>query len=131
MTAITDFASLLAAARSQSAAQRLLFAFCQRRLHDDHNAQEAERFAAGEGGILQPILCVDKTPSQLGDFSALAADADALDARWQLVFVAAVDDGGSEAADGPIKRMVQTIQTGGDVARYLAFNRDGQLLRFL
>ena len=131
MTAITDFASLLAAARAQPTPQRLLFAFCERRLHDDHSAQEAERFAAGEGGILQPILCVDKTPAELGDFAQLAQDADALDARWQLVFVAAIDSSGSADADGPLKRMVQTIQTGGDVARYLAFNRDGALLQFL
>ncbi|MGL6048232.1 hypothetical protein [Vogesella sp. XCS3] len=131
MSAIHDFSGLLQAASQQAAPQRLLFAFCQRRLHDDHQPAEAERFAAGEGGILQPVLCVDKTPAELTDFATLQRDADALDHRWEVVFVAAIDDSGSATADAPLKRMIQTIQTGGDIARYLAFNRAGQPLRFL
>lgn len=131
MLPITDFASLLAAARAQPAPQRLLFAFCNRRLHDDHTPHEAERFAAGEGGILLPALCVDKSVLELSDFAALATQADSLDSSWQVVFVAAIDDSGSQDADAPLKRMVQTIQTGGDVGRYLAFNRQGELLQFL
>ncbi|WP_174875065.1 ribonucleotide reductase subunit alpha [Vogesella oryzae] len=131
MHPITDFASLLAAARAQPAPQRLLFAFCNRRLHDDHSAAEAARFAAGEGGILLPALCVDKSVLELDSFAALAQQADSMDDSWQVVFVAAIDDSGSADADAPLKRMVQTIQTGGDVGRYLAFNRHGELLQFL
>ena len=77
------------------------------------------------------MLCVDKTPAELTDFATLQRDADALDHRWEVVFVAAIDDSGSATADAPLKRMIQTIQTGGDIARYLAFNRAGQPLRFL
>lgn len=131
MNDIHDFNSLLQAARQHTSPQRLLFVFCQRRLHDDHGPGEAERFAAGEGGVLQPVLCVDKTPAELIDFATLKKDADALDGRWEIIFVAAIDDSGSAAADAPLKRMIQTIQTGGDVARYLAFDRTGTPLRFL
>lgn len=128
---ITDFDSLLAAARSMAQPQRLLFVCCQRRLHDDHTPAEAASFARGEGGILQPVLCVDKTPQALSGFAAFRQEADQLDQPWQVVFVAAIDGDDPAAAEAPLKRMVQTIQTGGDVSRYLAFNREGAPLRFL
>ncbi|WP_024304626.1 hypothetical protein [Pseudogulbenkiania sp. MAI-1] len=136
MTQITDFDSLLAAARAQPDPQRLLFVFARAVLHDDHQPQEAERFHAGQGGILQPVLCVDKTPEELTSFTALAAESARTGERWQLMFVAAIGGSGGKApssddAEEPLKRMIQTIQTGGDVSRYLAFDHQGEPVRFL
>lgn len=136
MSPITDFASLLAAARQQPDPQRLLFVFVRSVLHDDHQPHEAERYQAGQGGILQPVLCVDKTLDELTSFAALAAESARTGERWQIVFVAAIgaENGrlpSSDDAEQPLKRMIQTIQTGGDVSRYLAFDHHGELVRFL
>lgn len=136
MTQITDFDSLLAAARSQPDPQRLLFVFVRSVLHDDHQPHEAERFHAGQGGILQPVLCVDKTPDELTNFAALKAESARTGERWQIVFVAAIGSANGKApssddAEMPLKRMIQTIQSGGDVSRYLAFDQHGEPVRFL
>lgn len=136
MTQITDFDSLLAAARQQPDPQRLLFVFVRSVLHDDHAPHEAERFNAGQGGILQPVLCVDKTPAELTNFAALKAESARTGEAWQLMFVAAIGGANgklpsSDDAEEPLKRMIQTIQTGGDVSRYLAFDQHGEPVRFL
>jgi hypothetical protein len=36
----------------------------------------------------------------------------------------------AEEAEQPLKMMVQTVQSGGDLSKYLAFDRQGVLLHF-
>lgn len=132
---IDDFNTLLAAARQQSEPQHLLLVFTKAVLHDDHQPQEAERFARGEGGILLPSMCLDRAASELADFASLQAESARMGEPWQIVFVACLDGsaGGPPAAadiEAALKRMIQTIQTGGDVSRYLAFDRNGDIVRF-
>ena len=70
---IHDFNTLLAAARQQPVPQQLLLVFAKAVLHDDHQPQEAERFARGQGGILLPIMCLDRAAGELVDFASLQA----------------------------------------------------------
>ena len=136
MMPITDFDSLLTAARQQAQPQRLLFVFTKAVLPDDHTPAEAERFAAGHGGILLPVMCVDKAPDEVPNFAALAAEAGYMGEAWTVLFVAALDGRhgqppGPADAELPLTRMVQTIRSGGDVSRYLAFDGQGEPVRFV
>jgi hypothetical protein len=132
---ITDYATLLEAARQQTEPQRLLFVFLQASLPKDYDEQQANRFHAGQGGQLQALMCVDKDPVQLTDFAELVAEAAQMEQDWQLVLVAGLSgrDGqppDAKAIDQALKMMVQTVQGGGDLSRYMAFDRSGEPLQF-
>jgi hypothetical protein len=130
---IATFEDLVQAARRQPVPQRLLFVFAKAVLPKGADEDEQRRFQAKSGGGLQPLMSVDKRPEDLGSFAALAAEADAMSADWQIVFVAALAGRGAVAptaddTDRNLQLMIDTIQAGGDVTRYLAFDRGGDLL---
>ena len=83
----SHFQLLLHAARSQPEPQRLLFVFAAAALPDAATAEQRSRFAAGEGGELAPVMCVDKDPHALTTFAALAAESRYTGQPWQVVFV--------------------------------------------
>lgn len=119
---ISTYGELLAAARSQPQPQRMLFAFARAEQPD----------AEGRGISLQPVMCVDKTPEELGSFEDLVAESRHTGADWDIVFVTTMSgrDGKaptSSAAEAPLNMMVSYIHTG-QVARFLAFDKTGELL---
>jgi hypothetical protein len=57
---ISSFDDLLCAARAQTEPQRLLFVFTKVTLPDDSTPEQQARFQTGEGGALEPLMCVDK-----------------------------------------------------------------------
>lgn len=129
---ISSFGDLLAAARSQLQPQRLLFAFARAELPPDAGAGERERYAARLGGALTPVMCVDKTVGELSSFEELVAESRATGADWDIVFVSSMSgrDGmapPSAQAEAPLNMMVTYIHTG-QIGRFLAFNKDGDLL---
>ncbi|PCI68380.1 MAG: ribonucleotide reductase subunit alpha [Piscirickettsiaceae bacterium] len=132
---ITDYASLLAAAKTQAQPQRLLFVFLKASLPKDHEGDEESRFHAGQGGQLQPVICVDKTTDELGSFADLVIESEKIEPDWQVVLVASLSgkNGTSpspEEADDPLKKMLHTVENGGDLSRYMAFDREGTPLQF-
>lgn len=134
MMNITQFADLLAAARTQQEPQRLLLVFAAAELPEDATAEEAERFANGEGGALKPVLCVDKLPQELGDFSALLAEAERTGIAWDLLFAAGMSGRGGQApssdeAEQPLRMMVGAIESG-SIGQFLAFDRAGEVVAF-
>ncbi len=60
---ITDFESLLLAAKNQAEPQRLLFVFLKVSLPNDHNSEEAARFHARQGGQLYRQLAAIAYPA--------------------------------------------------------------------
>ena len=131
---ITRFEDLLRAATEQSEPQRLLFVFVTAQLPDDASDEERQRFAQGQGGTLKPVLCVDKLPEEIGDFSALVAESAHTGVGWELVFVAGLAGRAGIApnpdeAEQPLKMMVAAIENGG-IGSFLAFDRDGQTVAF-
>jgi hypothetical protein len=132
---ITDYPSLLAAAKTQTQPQRLLFVFLKASLPKDHEGDEESRFHAGQGGQLQPVMCVDKTLDELGSFSDLVTESEKIEADWQIVLVASLSGRNGiapspEEADEPLKKILHTVETGGDLSRYIAFDREGSPLQF-
>jgi hypothetical protein len=129
---ITSYRELLAAARSQPQPQRMLFAFAKAELPADAAAPERERYLERRGGALSPVMCVDKTIGQLGSFEDLVAESRHTGADWDIVFVSTLSgkDGKApptEQAEAPLNMMVTYIHTG-QVERFLAFNKAGELV---
>ena len=129
---ITSYNDLLAAARSQTQPQRILFAFARAELPDGAPAAQQTRFAEQRGGALLPVMCVDKTLDQLGTFEDLVAESRHTGADWDIVFVSTLGGRDGKApttveAEAPLNMMVTYIHTG-QVERFLAFDKHGELL---
>jgi len=132
---ITDFASLLTVAGQQDEPQRLLFVFLRVSLPPGSNTEQQDWYKAGEGGGLDPVMCVDKALDELSDFSALVTESERLGQDWQIMLVASLaGQNGSEPspaqAEESLKMMVQTVQNGGDLSGFVAFKRNGDPVRF-
>jgi hypothetical protein len=126
---ITSFDDLLRAAKAQPEPQRLLFVFTGAELPADASDTQREQFAAGEGGELAPLMCVDKSLSDLTHFDQLKAEAERAGPPWAIVFAGAMGGRGGQApssadAAAPLQRMVDSIKAG-QLAGMLPFNRDG------
>lgn len=131
---ITQFADLLSAARGQTEPQRLLFVFVTAQLPDDATEAERQRFQEGQGGSLQPVLCVDKLPEEIDDFAALLDESGRTGIAWDLLFAAGLSGRGgiapsADEAEQPLKMMVGAIESG-SIGNFLAFDRDGQAVAF-
>jgi hypothetical protein len=127
---IATFDDLLQAARQQPDAQRLLLVFAAATLPDDCTPDQRARFEAGEGGEIGPIMCVDKTPDELGSFVSLQEESQQFGQPWVLVFVAGMSGQGARAptteeAQKPLDGMVQAIKDG-RLDHFIAFDRQGQ-----
>lgn len=132
---ITSYESLIAVAKQQSDPQRLLFVFLRASLPDDPEDEETRRFHSNQGGALQPIMCVDKRLDELGSFSDLVAESEKMEKDWQVVLLACLSGRNgvvpnTDAAVQPLKMMVQTVQSGGDLSKYMAFDRNGTPVQF-
>lgn len=134
MINITNYDDLLNVARMQPDAQRLLFVFASAELPDDADETQKERFSAGEGGSLSPVICVDKLPAELSDFLSLVQESCQTGVSWDIVFVAGLSGVGaippsSDESEQPLMMMVEAIKNG-RLGNLLAFNNQGDLVQF-
>lgn len=130
---ISHFNDLLAAARQQPDAQRLLLVFASSSLPANATAEQRARFEAGESGEIAPLMCVDKDPAELADFAALADEAASMGAPWVLVFAAALSGTGrrppaESLVDAELQRMVESVKAG-RLAGMIPFDRQGDAVR--
>lgn len=126
---ISSFDDLLQAARSQHEPQRLLFVFTGVELPDDATPAQQADFAAGHGGALVPLMCVDKPPDEITSFAALAQESSQFGHDWRMVFVAALSGTlnhapTTEDAEAPLQRMVDAIKQG-QLRAFIPFDRNG------
>ncbi len=131
---ITQFADLLSAAQGQAEPQRLLFVFVTAQLPDDATEAERQQFQEGQGGSLQPVLCVDKLPEEIVDFASLLGESERTGIAWDLLFAAGLSGRAgiapsTDEAEQPLKMMVGAIESG-SVGNFLAFDRAGQAVAF-
>ncbi len=132
---ITDFNSLLAVAGRQEQPQRLLFVFLRTSLPSGSDADQIRRYDDGEGGGLEPIMCVDKTLDELSTFAALVEESKQMGQDWHIVLVASLGGRNGIApsvddAEVPLNMMVETVQNGGDLSGFVAFRKNGEPLKF-
>lgn len=131
---ISSFEDLLSAARQQREPQRLLFVFMSAELPEDSTREQHERFAAGLGGTLVPLMCVDRASHELTTFSALAEESRASAPEWAMVFVACLSGQMGRAAthadaETHLQRMVEAIKAGRH-ASFIPFDREGKPVQF-
>lgn len=134
MTRPTHFQQLLQAAAAQPQPQRLVFVFAGAQLPQDASPAQRERFAAGRGGALVPLACVDKDPAALRDFDQLVAESRAACPPWRAVFISALSGQGgwaptSQQVDAALNAMVENIRQG-RLGVYLALDPEGDPLTF-
>lgn len=127
---ISSFDDLLAAARQQSEPQRLLFVFATAGLPEDSTLEQAACFAAGRGGALTPLMCVDEAPDEIASFTALVEESYEFARDRALVFVSSLSGQSgcapsSQDADAPLQRMVEAIKAG-TLEQFLPFNKQGE-----
>ena len=132
---ITNYESLLSAAKQQPEPQRLLFVFLEASLPKDHEDDVANLFHSGRGGELQAVMCVDKTLEELGSFSDLVEESKNMEKDWKLVLVAGLSGKNGVApssaeTEQPLKMMVHTVESGGDLSKFMAFDRNGTPVQF-
>lgn len=132
---ITSYETLLMAAKQQTQPQRFLFVFLQASLPDDANGGEADSFNSGQGGALNPIMCVDKPLDELSDFDALVTESKEMEQDWHLVLIGCLSGSNgmmptAVEAEAPMKAMVQMVQNGGDLSKYMAFDKQGVITHF-
>ncbi len=130
---ISHFDDLLAAARQQPDAQRLLLVFAGASLPADATAEQRAAFEAGESGELSPLMCVDKDPAELADFATLAAEAAGMGQAWVLVFGSAMSGAGprppaASQVEAALQRMVESVKAG-QLAGMIPFDRRGDAVQ--
>jgi hypothetical protein len=126
------FQQLLLAAADQPEPQRLLFVFARADLPDHPTPEQRDRFLAGRGGALTPLMCVDKAPADLADFQALLAESRRAGPPWQVVFAASLPGAEgrppTQAQIGPaLEKMVNAVWVG-SVGQFAAYNPSGDPL---
>jgi hypothetical protein len=80
-------------------------------------------------------MCVDKGLNELTNFGALVEESKQLGTEWQMVLVAIIAGKNgvvpsSDVAEEPLKKMVHTVQEGGDLSSFLMFDRNGDPVIF-
>lgn len=126
---IQNYQDLIEATRQQPEPQRLLFVLAKAELPTDATSDQKERFAAQQGGYLEPVLCVDKLPDEVESFAGFVAESQRTGVEWDVVFVAAMSGLAGqppqpEQAEQPLKMMVEQIKAG-MVANFVTFNKSG------
>lgn len=135
MDQTSHFDQLLQAAAAQPEPQRLLFVFASADLPDDATSAQRQRFAAGGGGTLTPLMCVDKVPGDLTNFEALVAQSREAGPPWQMVFAAGLSGGDGQPPEAAqveqaLQAMVERVRDG-RIDGLLALDRAGEPLRFV
>lgn len=65
----------------------------------------------------------------------MVKESEKMEQDWQIVLVASLSGRNgvvpdSDEAERPLKMMVETVQRGGDLSKFMAFDRDGEPVRF-
>lgn len=104
-------------------------------LPKDYDEAEEVRFNEGEGGQLIPLMCVDKPLDELITFDDLIEESKQISEDWKIVLVAAMSGRAgvmpnSDEAKQPLNMMIQAVEQGGDLSRFMAFDRKGNPIQF-
>ncbi len=134
MDRTSHFDQLLRAASAEPEPQRLLFVFATVGLPDDATPAQCKRFAAGGGGTLAPLMCVDKGTDELASFDELVAESRAAGPPWQVVFAAGLSGRAgrppsAEQVGLALETMIERVRVG-RIGNLLALDPLGEALHF-
>jgi hypothetical protein len=129
---IDSYASFIALANTQQEPQRLLWVFARAELPNGYTEAQKQHFLQGQGGALEPVLCVDKLPSEVTDFASLVHESAETGVEWDIAFVASMSGRAgiapnSDEAIQPMRLMLNKIQSG-IIAEFLTFDKKGELV---
>lgn len=129
---ISSFDDLLLAACEQPQGQRLLLVFASADLPDDATPAQRAGFEQGEGGALVPVMYVDKTPDEIGNFERLKQETTQFPTPWRVLFASSLSGTGdapptSKTAEPALERMVEAIKQG-MFANMIAFDTAGNAI---
>lgn len=132
---MTTFDDLLIAAKSQSTQQQLLLVFTKAEIPDDCTEEQLAGYAAGHGGALMPVACVDKRADEIISFSELCQEAKEFVHDWDIVFAGALGAKPGQSLkdqeiDEKIGTMVESIKIG-KISQFATFNRLGEAVKLL
>lgn len=130
---IESYTDFIQAAQQQDEPQRLLFVLTKAELPEDATASQQSRFAAQKGGALNPVLCVDKLPEEVAEFSTLLAESEHTGIDWDIAFIASMSGRAGQApssdeADQPLTLMVNKIKAG-SIADFVTVNKQGEFIQ--
>jgi hypothetical protein len=135
MDKTSHFDRLLQAAAAQPDPQRLLFVFATAELPEQATPAQRERFAAGGGGTLTPLMCVEKSLDELAGFEELVAESREVGPPWHVVFAAGLSGHNGQPPSGDevkhaLQTMVERVRSG-MIESFLALDPSGEALRFV
>lgn len=124
---IQKFNDLLNVSNDHVQPQRLIFLFANAEAKNNNKSKQHQQ------GTINPVMCVDKLPEELSDFSALMKEADAIDTQWNFIFIASVSGDNDQApttdlAEPYLNKMAHDIETSNNVGRYIIFDRNENLI---
>ncbi len=127
---ITDYDSLLSVAAMQVQPQHFLFVFLKKSLPEDHKGDEEFRYTVGLGGALTPVMTLNKPLNELTNFTDLVTESKQQNREWDLVSVAVLSGQGSvmptdKEALAQLEIMMKTVESGGDLSKYMTFDKSG------
>lgn len=132
---ISSYKDLIEMARSQADAQRLLFVFTRPELPENFNSQQEREFQTGKGGILTPVMYVDKAPGDVESFATIIEQSIEMPTDWSIVFIGALSGTGkfppcSDTIEKSFLKMIEDIKIG-RLSNFLAFDKHGDIVKFL
>ncbi|MEZ7278981.1 ribonucleotide reductase subunit alpha [Pseudoalteromonas sp. N1230-9] len=121
---MSKFQELLSMARYQAEPVKLLLLFTKANIESSKN--EVNK------GIIEPVMCVDKLPAELNDYSTLCLEADSINHQWDLLFVTSISaDVDKSVIESSMKSMINDVQSGKNTAMYIVLDREDNLVEMV
>lgn len=124
------FKELLSMANEQVEPQRLLFLFARSEGNNPKKSKKMQR------GHIEPVMCVDKLPTEIASYTELVKEADAIEKNWQFIFIAGLGgkDGVAPTPDDAepyLNKMTNDLVSGNNIAGYVILDRDGKPIEMM
>ena len=119
---LSNFQSLIDAAKQQTQPQRLLFLFAKAESEDQKETNQ-------QRGTLSPLMCVDKLPEELSSFATFKDEADGISPDWDFMLAVGLSGQNGQApssddAEPFLNQMVSNLTAGQDLSQYVIFDRE-------
>jgi len=124
---MSQFEDLILKSNLQKQPQRLLFLFAK------STSMLKDGQTSYQSGVINPVMCVDKLPSELTSFAQLVEEADSYSHLWNFIFVSSFSGSNgkvpsSDDASVYLERMTNDLLTGKDLSKYIVWNRNQETI---